>query len=122
MGHMPFLMPQAAQGALFPPADGAQLAAMRQLHAQLGHNRLLMDSLHDAGLVAGQDSLGLPNGSGSLVKSPKAHRFTPYSLPSLTGGDSAFHRLATGGQLPPLPVRSESASGTPSPKSSPTKG
>ncbi|KAG8180682.1 hypothetical protein JTE90_006738 [Oedothorax gibbosus] len=124
MGHMPFLMPQ--QGALFPPADGAQLAAMRQLHA---HNRLLMDNLHDANrhlMDNLQEESALANGGGPLVKSPKAHRFAPYSLPSMTGGDSssAFHRLATGGQLPPLPgVRSsESASGSPSPKSSPTKG
>ncbi|GBM40147.1 hypothetical protein AVEN_100561-1 [Araneus ventricosus] len=125
MGHLPFLMPnpstQQQLGALFPPTDGAQLAAMRQLHAQLGHSRLLMDSLQD-GLVGNQEPASFANGTNNpLVKSPKAHRFTPYNLPALTNAESAFHRLATGGHLPPLQVRNDPVS-SPSPKDSPTKG
>ncbi|GFU45991.1 t-box transcription factor TBX3 [Nephila pilipes] len=125
MGHLPFLMPnptaQQQMGALFPPTDSAHLAAMRQLHAQLGHNRLLMDSLQD-GLVGNQDPTIFANGgNNALVKSPKAHRFTPYNLPALTNAESAFHRLTSSGPLPPLPVRNDPVS-SPSPKDSPTKG
>ncbi|XP_054710081.1 T-box transcription factor TBX3-like [Uloborus diversus] len=126
MGHLPFLMPNAtgasqAMGSLFPPNEGAQLAAMRQLHAHLGHNhRLLADSLHDS-VSSNQDVLSFPNGGNSLIKSPKAHRFAPYALPTVSSADSAFYRLATAGQLPPLPTSNRETETPPSPKSSPTK-
>lgn len=122
MGHLPFLMPNtsgaASQlGSLFPTGDSAQLAAMRQLHAHLGHNhRLLVDSLHDS---LNQDT-PFSNGGNSLIKSPKVHRFTPYSVPSVTSGDSAFYRMGGNNSLSSLPTRSETDT-PPSPKDSPTK-
>lgn len=87
MGHMPFLMPNASGPTSW------DMAAMRQLHASLGqqNHRLLTDAMHDS-----PDSV-FTNGGSSLIKSPKARRFTPYSVPSVTSSaDSAFYRLATG--------------------------
>lgn len=120
MGHLPFLMPNASGAAASPlgalfPSEGAQLAAMRQLHAHLGHNhRLLVDSLHD------QDT-SFSNGGSSLIKSPKVHRFSPYSVPSVTGGESAFYRMSNSqSSMPTLGVGSE-ADNPPSPKESTAK-
>ncbi|KFM67859.1 hypothetical protein X975_11900, partial [Stegodyphus mimosarum] len=124
MGHLPFLMPNASgaqqqMGNLFPHTDGAQLAAMRQLHAHLGHNhRLLVDSLHE-GITSSQDPGAFTNG-GTLLKNPKVHRFAPYSLPAVTSAESAFYRLASGGQLPPITLNNEPVAPD-SPKASPTK-
>lgn len=116
MGHMPFFVPNTsgATSTLFP-GDGAQLAAMRQLHAHLGHNhRFLADSLQDT-------ESAFSNGGNSLIKSPKVRRFSPYSVPTVSSADnSAFYRLAGSQSLPTLPVTNESDS-PPSPKDSPTK-
>lgn len=116
MGHMPFLMPNASgPTSLF----GGDMAAMRQLHASLGqqNHRLLVDAMHES-----QDSV-FTNGGSSLIKSPKARRFTPYSVPSVTSSaDSAFYRLATGHlSSSKAPATNETDSPTTKDSSSPTK-
>ena len=114
MGHMPFLLPNTSGTSSLFTGDATQLNAMRQLQHSLGQQRLMMDTLHES-----QDSPYI-NGGNPLIKSPKARRFTPYTVPSLSSADSAFYRMASGQlPLPSKPISNETDS--PSTKDSPTK-